>query len=65
MFKTLLYKELKSEFRTKETSLSMLILGVVLIFLFSISMGQLINTRIHPITFFWIIIFLISSFGLY
>ena len=65
MFKILLYKELKLEFRTKETYLSMLILGAVLIFLFSVSMGQLIRTMVHPITFFWIIVFLISSFGLY
>ena len=61
MFKTLLYKELKLEFRTKETYLSMLILGAVLIFLFSVSMGQLIGTMVHPITFFWIIVFLIFS----
>ena len=63
MLKTLINKELKIEFRTKQTFTSMLILGIVLIFLFSISMGKLDVEA--PITFFWVIIFLISSFGLY
>jgi len=63
MLKTLINKELKVEFRTKQTFTSMLILGIVLIFLFSISMGKLDIEA--PITFFWVIIFLISSFGLY
>ena len=63
MLKTLINKEMKVELRTKQTFTSMLILGIVLIFLFSISMGKLdIDV---PITFFWVIIFLISSFGLY
>ena len=63
MLKTLINKEMKVELRTKQTFTSMLILGIVLIILFSISMGKLdIDV---PITFFWVIIFLISSFGLY
>tara|TARA_B100002052_G_C15722877_1_gene524991 strand:+ start:247 stop:897 length:651 start_codon:yes stop_codon:yes gene_type:complete len=63
MLKTLINKEMKVELRTKQTFTSMLILGIVLIFLFSISMGKLDIDA--PITFFWVIIFLISSFGLY
>ena len=63
MLKTLINKEMKVELRTKQTFTSMLILGIVLIFLFSISMGKLDVDA--PITFFWVIIFLISSFGLY
>ena len=63
MLKILLYKELKLEFRSKETFLSMFSLGLVLIFLFSISIGRLEIE--NPITFFWIIIFFISSLGLY
>lgn len=63
MLKILLYKELKLELRSKETFLSMLSLGLVLIFLFSISIGR-VETE-NPITFFWITIFLISSLGLY
>lgn len=63
MLKTLINKEMKVELRTKQTFTSMLILGIVLIFLFSISMGKLDIDA--PITFFWVIMFLISSFGLY
>ena len=63
MLSTLIIKELKNELRTKETFFSMLTLGIVLIFLFSISSG--INNIKQSIAFFWITIFIISSFGLY
>ena len=63
MLSTLIIKELKNEFRTKETFFSMITLGTVLIFLFSISSG--INNTKQSIAFFWITIFIISSFGLY
>tara|TARA_B100000575_G_scaffold291945_1_gene299035 strand:- start:488 stop:1138 length:651 start_codon:yes stop_codon:yes gene_type:complete len=63
MLKTLIIKELKNELRTKETFFSMMTLGIVLIFLFSISSSN-INTK-QSIAFFWITIFIISSFGLY
>ena len=63
MLSTLIIKELKNEFRTKETFFSMITLGTVLIFLFSISSG--INNTKQSIAFFWITIFIIASFGLY
>ena len=63
MLNTLIIKELKNELRTKETFFSMMTLGIVLIFLFSISSSN-INTK-QSIAFFWITIFIISSFGLY
>ena len=63
MLKTLLFKELKLEFRNKETIVSMFLLGIVLIFLFSVSMQNLKQEFI--VIFFWIIIFMISSLGLY
>lgn len=63
MLNTLIIKELKNELRTKETFFSMMTLGIVLIFLFSISSSD-INTK-QSIAFFWITIFIISSFGLY
>mgnify|MGYP001421405926 CR=1 FL=1 len=63
MLNTLIIKELRNELRTKETFFSMMTLGIVLIFLFSISSSN-INTK-QSIAFFWITIFIISSFGLY
>ena len=63
MLSTLLLKELKLEFRTKETILSMLLLGTVLSFLFSISIENLKQEFV--VIYFWIIIFMISSLGLY
>ncbi len=63
MLSTLLYKELKLEFRTKETILSMFLLGIILTFLFSISIENISQELV--IVYFWIIIFMISSLGLY
>ena len=63
MLSTLLFKELKLEFRSKETIISMLLLGIVLAFLFSVSIENLKLESI--VVFFWIIIFIISSLGLY
>ena len=63
MLNTLIFKELKLEFRTKETMLSMFLLGIILTFLFSISIENVKQEFI--IVYFWIIIFMISSLGLY
>ena len=63
MLNTLLFKELKLEFRSKETIISMLLLGIVLTFLLSVSIENLKQEFI--VIFFWIIIFIISSLGLY
>tara|TARA_Y100001968_G_C19286250_1_gene681838 strand:+ start:402 stop:1052 length:651 start_codon:yes stop_codon:yes gene_type:complete len=63
MLSTLLFKELKLEFRSKETIISMLLLGIVVAFLFSVSIENLKLESI--VVFFWIIIFIISSLGLY
>ena len=50
MLNTLIIKELRNELRTKETFFSMMTLGIVLIFLFSISSSN-INTK-QSIAFF-------------
>ena len=63
MLNTLIFKELKLEFRTKETMLSMFLLGIILTFLFSISVENVKQEFV--IVYFWIIIFMISSLGLY
>ena len=63
MLNTLIFKELKLEFRTKETMLSMFLLGIILTFLFSISIENVKQEFV--IVYFWIIIFMISSLGLY
>ena len=63
MFRTLLFKELKVEFRSKETIISMLLLGIVLSFLFSLSIEN--SKQEFIVVFFWIIVFIISSLGLY
>ena len=63
MLNTLIFKELKLEFRTKETMLSMFLLGIILSFLFSISIENVKQEFV--IVYFWIIIFMISSLGLY
>ena len=63
MFSTLLFKELKLEFRSKETIISMLLLGIILCFLFSVSIENLKKELI--VILFWIIVFIISSLGLY
>jgi len=63
MLNTLIFKELKLEFRTKETILSMFLLGIILTFLFSISIENVKQEFV--IVYFWIIIFMISSLGLY
>ena len=63
MLNTLIFKELKLEFRTKETMLSMFLLGIILSFLFSISVENFKQEFV--IVYFWIIIFMISSLGLY
>ena len=63
MLNTLIFKELKLEFRTKETMLSMFLLGIILTFLFSISIENFKQEFV--IVYFWIIIFMISSLGLY
>ena len=63
MLNNLIIKELKLEFRTKETILSMFLLGIILTFLFSITIENVKQEFI--IVYFWIIIFMISSLGLY
>ena len=63
MLNTLIFKELKLEFRTKETMLTMFLLGIILSFLFSISIENVKQEFV--IVYFWIIIFMISSLGLY
>ncbi len=63
MLNNLIIKELKLEFRTKETILSMFLLGIILTFLFSITIYNVKQEFV--IVYFWIIIFMISSLGLY